>query len=689
MKFFPRIFLFFTFLTQTGSAQWVQTNGPLGGEAKCFTVVDTTLFVGTEVGVFRSTDNGQNWVSIGPSYVIVNSLAVIPSGTSGMNIFAAHILGGVYRTTDNGTSWSQEDFGLENRTVNILAAKDTNLFAGTEDGVFLSQSNGDYWVPSSDGLINKSIRSLTVIEEYIYAGTDSGLFVSTNNGANWLSTGMTSERINAVAAMGSDLFAGTDTNGVYLSTNSGANWQIVSTVDMTPNTNTLAVIDTNLFVGTIDGIYRTPTKGDYWIPATNGLISSYIYSLNVKGSDIFASTYSGVFISSNNGANWTAVNTGLKTTVVLALAKNDQYLFAGTRGGMHRSNNYGVSWSPLETGWVFSIAVDGNNIYAGAWGHLFYSTDNGESWDFLQIIESKGRISSLALMDSYIFAGAQGGGVFRIEYNAGLWTIFSNGQPDTLVNALAVIGTDLFAGTKYGIYVTSNHGVNWTPLNNQLSNLEVSSFAVNGSNFFAGTRGGGVFLSTDTGNSWTPVNNGLTGLALDVLSFTFSGNDLFVSTWRGGVYLSTNKGTSWTSVNTGRMSLDYGAVSTVHSLAVVGSNLYAGTRGAGVWQRPLSEMVTATEESPGSLPLKYSLRQNYPNPFNPVTTINYAIPKAGLVVIKVFDLLGREVETLVNEEKAAGNYNIQFNGSSLSNGIYFYRMRAGDFFQTKKLVLLK
>ena len=89
------------------------------------------------------------------------------------------------------------------------------------------------------------------------------------------------------------------------------------------------------------------------------------------------------------------------------------------------------------------------------------------------------------------------------------------------------------------------------------------------------------------------------------------------------------------------------------------------------------------------VPTEYNLYQNYPNPFNPATNINFAIPKASLVVIKVFDLLGREVETLVNEEKAAGSYNIQFNGSSFSNGIYFYRMQAGDFTQTNKMILLK
>ena len=87
--------------------------------------------------------------------------------------------------------------------------------------------------------------------------------------------------------------------------------------------------------------------------------------------------------------------------------------------------------------------------------------------------------------------------------------------------------------------------------------------------------------------------------------------------------------------------------------------------------------------------VSFRLSQNYPNPFNPTTMIQYSIPKTSMVSIKVYDILGRQVETLVNGQKVAGNYSVQFNGSNLSSGIYFYRIESGDFVQTKKLVLLK
>jgi hypothetical protein len=86
---------------------------------------------------------------------------------------------------------------------------------------------------------------------------------------------------------------------------------------------------------------------------------------------------------------------------------------------------------------------------------------------------------------------------------------------------------------------------------------------------------------------------------------------------------------------------------------------------------------------------KYSLSNNYPNPFNPVTTISYQIPELSFVKLKVYDVLGNEVATLVNEENPSGSYEIEFNATGLPSGIYFYRLQAGSFVETKKMILMK
>jgi hypothetical protein len=100
--------------------------------------------------------------------------------------------------------------------------------------------------------------------------------------------------------------------------------------------------------------------------------------------------------------------------------------------------------------------------------------------------------------------------------------------------------------------------------------------------------------------------------------------------------------------------------------------------------------------SGNNLPVQYSLEQNYPNPFNPSTKIRYSIPsvtpsgvEGSLVTLKVYDVLGNEVVTLVNEEKPVGNYEVEFNASGFASGIYFYKLQAGSFNQVKKMILMK
>jgi hypothetical protein len=87
--------------------------------------------------------------------------------------------------------------------------------------------------------------------------------------------------------------------------------------------------------------------------------------------------------------------------------------------------------------------------------------------------------------------------------------------------------------------------------------------------------------------------------------------------------------------------------------------------------------------------LDYELYQNYPNPFNPVTTIRYELPQDGVVTIKIYDILGQEVETILNEFKEADRYEVDFIAIGLASGVYFYRLQAGSFVETRKMVLLK
>jgi hypothetical protein len=98
-------------------------------------------------------------------------------------------------------------------------------------------------------------------------------------------------------------------------------------------------------------------------------------------------------------------------------------------------------------------------------------------------------------------------------------------------------------------------------------------------------------------------------------------------------------------------------------------------------------IIEGTEDE--NLPTEFTLDQNYPNPFNPVTTMQYSIPQRSNVILKVYDVLGNEVATLVNEEKPAGSYEVEFSAAGLSSGIYFYQLQAVNFVETKKMILLR
>ena len=100
-------------------------------------------------------------------------------------------------------------------------------------------------------------------------------------------------------------------------------------------------------------------------------------------------------------------------------------------------------------------------------------------------------------------------------------------------------------------------------------------------------------------------------------------------------------------------------------------------------------MLMGTQNISSNIPNKFSLEQNYPNPFNPVTKIQYSIAKTSHAKLKIYDILGREMVTLVNEVKSPGVYVVDFNGSHLASGVYYYRLEAGDFVNVKKMLLIK
>jgi len=383
--------------------------------------------------------------------------------------------------------------------------------------------------------------------------------------------------------------------------------------------------------------------------------STAVVSFAVSATNLFAGadeepfrvTGFTVFQSTSNGSNWMNVGNASGGTCVNALTISGPNVVAGTDGGhygigVYISTNSGTSWTATGPGLmrVFSLATRGQHVFAGSSGSVFLSTDNGVNW-----------------------------------------AATNNGLPNTFVIALCASGTNLFAGTDAGgIYLSTNDGANWASASSGLTNSTVNALAANGNIVFAGTWGGGIYLSSDNGESWTPVNDGLTNN--NIFALAASGGNLFAGTGpNGGVFLSTNNGASWTSVNGGLTS------TFVRALVVAGPYLFAGTS-SGVWRRPLSELVSVKDDHL-TLPENFTLGQNYPNPFNPSTAIDYEIVDRSHVVLRVFDLLGREVASLVNDIEEPGYKSVRWDAGNVPSGIYFYQLSAGSFIETRKMLLVK
>ena len=213
-----------------------------------------------------------------------------------------------------------------------------------------------------------------------------------------------------------------------------------------------------------------------------------------------------------------------------------------------------------------------------------------------------------------------------------------------------------------------------------VSNKNIKAFQVSGTNLFAGAYDGDVFLSTNNGSNWNAVNTDLTNKV--VTAMTIQGTNLFVGTDGGGVFLSTNNGTNWTGINTGLSN------KRLHAMIIHGGTIFAGTAGGGIWKRSLSQ-ITSVESMLNNFPANFTLQQNYPNPFNPSTQITYSIPKLSNVSIKVYDILGQEIATIVNDKKLKDLYTLRWDAQNVPTGLYFYRLVTDEYELTKKMIITK
>ena len=675
-----KIIILLVSISQLQFAQWTQNTGIEGGDIRAIVYDGSRIYAGLYGGgIYTSGDNGLNWErsNNGLSYFYISSMVV-----KEQYIFAGTLSAGVFVSTNQGQSWENANYGLPNSSVTALAELDSFIFIGIGNKIYASTDFGQNWFWRSNGLQANLSYSFASKDSLIFVGTEDGFYFSSDYGANWIerSNGLGNRWINDLTIIDDKIFAATDFGGVYVTYDLGLQWLPAGLSPI--NILSITSVDTLLFAGTFSsGIFTSSDFGNNWFSFdVNYPYGSLTYELEHIGNSIFAGNESGIFELRLGELEWNKKNSGIYAVNPECIVVNDNKLYVGVPGGMmYISSDKGYTWQTSKVsesfGSIIDIAFKGDTIYAADGAFLYLSTDSGSTWNFTPF--SAIQLSSMAITDGKILIGAQTG--FWISSDGGWnWENRNNGLTEEYINELAYDSLNIYAGTVEGLFISSDYGENWIKATSGISqNMFVLAISVIEENIFAGGIYG-IYLSTNHGATWT--FRGLPNILVQCISgyedLIFAGTSPI-----NGIYRSTNNGYFWLEFNDG---LPY---KNAISLEVLDSTVYAGIWGFGLWNRPI--IVTAIEEERTEIPNEFLLTQNYPNPFNPFTTIEYQIPEMVFVNIKVYDVLGNELRILVNEEQNSGIYKITFEAGNLPSGVYFYRIQAGNFIETKKMLLLR
>jgi len=359
--------------------------------------------------------------------------------------------------------------------------------------------------------------------------------------------------------------------------------------------------------------------------------------------------------TTNAGLNWvnqTAGYTGIRFMSIWFVSADTAFI-SGNNGIIVKTVNAGQNWITMPTGdtttqiWGIQFVNSFTGFACGSMGRIIKSTDRGLTWfplssgvqnAFSSIFfrnEQTGYISGSAIVLKTTNAGTT-----WTNCNAPYFSGFENFRQIIFLDD----NTGYFASDAGRIVKTTNAGGNWTLLTTGTTESMFGIYFINMNTGYACGNAGKIIVTTDAGATWFPQASGTT--------------DILTSVW-------------FTSATTGYISTWF-------------SKILKTTNGGFVFVEPISSEV----------PDKFSLEQNYPNPFNPSTKIKFAVPsdvrsEKSNVKLVVYDVLGNEITTLVNEKLAPGTYEVTWDAANHPSGVYFYQLKAGDFSETKRMTLVK
>jgi len=683
-------------------------------------------------GLYRSTDNGVTFTELNMPDPGKHVRAVTVSPTDPNQIFVGlgaynddHFMYQViYNPSNSSATWSELPVnaasGMEIHDICIDPANTQNIYAalagsgGRQGAIYKSANGGTSWqnitgsLPSNYGYWDVAISGSTIC----VAGGESfymvpvGIFKSVNGGSSWqdISTGFPTKICNSVHIdpINSNLiYAGTDGDGVYISQNGGNSWDYtiegaehlhINHITADPQ-NSHKVLLSTIMMGTI----VSNNDGATWAKRASGMRYLSFTDAAVDPSNpqkmlitVKEENKGTMFYSDNGGTNWTSPAVPPVTFTSAGYDKTGN-MYAWSQGpgwtaddGLYQSKNFGITWnnlgpnqtSPALDDQIYDIAFSKNNpnliFLAGCdWypdkvAQIHRSTDGGLTWTEVFTTTEDMIVTNIA--------------------------IFNDGTDQTIY--ASCVGYDADYNPTKGFIKSSDGGLNWVEINNGIAAnagggsclaLSPNKNLVYGVLTNTDNNHSELYKTVDGGANWEFVYQFASGYSIsDLLVNPTNEKTLYALNCdnENNVLMSADGGISWITVNNGIV----GYPSRFSNIFVEdGKNKVLISGYPNIWKGSLGDAVSISEEE-NKLSLLIS---NYPNPFNPSTTINYTLSQSAIVQLKVYDIAGQEVASLVNGLENQGVHQINFNASRLSSGIYYYTLIAGEQKVTNRMLLVK
>ncbi len=714
-----------TLITQLNFSQsgWFWQNPlPQGNDLYGLEMFDAnTGFCYNYDNILKTTNSGENWQVLYTGYATnLSGLSMVDANLGYVMLDSTRLL----KTVNGGNTWT---LVAQINGLKIYPGQfQTLYFLNQNTGFIFSREGQYYWMStnlrrtSNGGQNWTSVIADTSFElnsiyfpagstGYIvgskYLGTGNEyhfkIFKTTNYGATWDSI------FNNLSLIGRSLFFLNDNIGyvggqivpdgkILKTTDGGLNW-VLSNTSFGQSVGDIKFINENTgyAVNEYGRVYKTVNGGSNWTGSYLYYATgqNYLWELFFIDVNTLCGIGTGGLLlkTTNAGTNWVKKSIGIDTWLWDVEFVNPQIGFAGGSAGkllktINGGNNWVLIQFPQENEFNSIEKIDPYIWYvASFWGKVFKTTNAGETWDSSNT--GTGGITKIDFLNSSTGFGVCKYNAFIKTTNGGLnWTIYNNlnnGQNWALdfINE----NTGFAGGTK--TYKTTNGGINWdTGVGTAPADIQF----INQTTGYIATSSGNVLKTTNSGLNWTGVfvTNGYLNdinMVNENIGFTTSSNTVFKT---------TNGGLNWFQI---RICSD-NALSVVYfsdtlTGYIVGNNgtIIKTTNGGG---EPIGIQPISTE-----IPKQFVLHQNYPNPFNPTTKIKFSLPAVGQrhsasggfdVRLVIYDILGREVDVLVNEQLNPGVYEAEWNGTNFSSGVYFYQLSINsEQLATKKMVLIK